>query len=134
MRYCFSLAVIARFIAQERRRIYCQLIVKGKGKVKLVNLLFFKGFPYILMYFFYIHLGYSLYFIVVCLCHIKGGVPPPSGGIVGKNRSTRNIRVNRTVQSSEVESCILQDIAFKILLIVHQYNLIFFDNTVDNVI
>ena len=40
--------------------------------------------------FFYIHLGYSLYFTVVCLCHITRGIPPPRSGIVGKNRSTRS--------------------------------------------
>ena len=40
-------------------------------------------------FFFNIHLGYSLYFTVVCLCHITRGIPPPSGGIVGKNRSAR---------------------------------------------
>ena len=40
-------------------------------------------------FFFYFHLGFSLYFTVVCLCHITRGVPPPGGGIVGKKRSTR---------------------------------------------
>ena len=36
--------------------------------------------------FFNTHLGYSFYFTVVCLCHITRGIPPPNGGIVGKNR------------------------------------------------
>ena len=43
------------------------------------------------VFFYNTHLGYSLYFTVVCLCHITRGVPPPSGGIVGKNRSALNI-------------------------------------------
>ena len=34
--------------------------------------------------FFYTHLGYSFNFTVVYLCQIKEGIPPPSGGIVGK--------------------------------------------------
>ena len=42
------------------------------------------------LFFIYIHLGYSLNFTVVYLCLITGGIPPPGGGIVGKNRSTRS--------------------------------------------
>ena len=76
--------------------------------------------PY--QFFFNIHLGFSFNFTVVYLCQIMGGIPPPSGGIVGKNRSTRNIfikkykcsflnkclkyfkrRVNCTVQDSDFE-------------------------------
>ena len=56
-------------------------------------------FYFFIIIFFYIHLGYSLYFTVVCLCHIKRGVPPPSGGKVGKNRSTRS---KTTVRSKRV--------------------------------
>ena len=37
--------------------------------------------------FLYTHLGYSLNFTVVCLCHVMGK-PPPGRGKVGKNRST----------------------------------------------
>ena len=40
--------------------------------------------------FFFTHLGYSLNFTVVCHCQVKGGIPPPSRGIVGDNRSTRS--------------------------------------------
>ena len=36
------------------------------------------------------HLGYSFNFTVVYLCQIKGGIPPPIRGILGKNRSTWN--------------------------------------------
>ena len=39
------------------------------------------------LFFLNTHLGYSLNFTVVCLCHMMGGIPPPSRGIVGKNRS-----------------------------------------------
>ena len=31
--------------------------------------------------FFNTHLSYSLHFTVVCLCHITGGIPPPSGAL-----------------------------------------------------
>ena len=41
--------------------------------------------------FFFIHLSYSFNFTVVYFCQIMGGIPPPSGGIVGKNRITRII-------------------------------------------
>ena len=34
--------------------------------------------------FFNTHLCYSFNFTVVYLCHVMGGIPPPSGGIVGK--------------------------------------------------
>ena len=40
--------------------------------------------------FFFIHLGHSFNFTVVYLCQIMGGILPPSGGIVGKNQSTRS--------------------------------------------
>ena len=46
-------------------------------------------------YFFYIHLGYSFSFTVVYLCQIIGGIPSPSGGIVGKNRSKTTVRSKR---------------------------------------
>ena len=41
-------------------------------------------------FFFFIHLGYSLNFTDVYPCHITRGIPPPGGGIVGENRSTRS--------------------------------------------
>ena len=44
--------------------------------------------------FFNTHLGYSFNFTVFYLCQIMGGIPPPSGGIVGKNRSTRKLIVD----------------------------------------
>ena len=44
---------------------------------------------YIEMDFFNAHLGYSFNFTIVYLCHVIGGIPPPSGVIVGKNWSTR---------------------------------------------
>ena len=37
------------------------------------------------------HLGFSLIFTVVCHCQVTGGIPPPSGGIGGENRSSRII-------------------------------------------
>ena len=40
--------------------------------------------------FFNTHLGTSLNFTVVCHCQVMGGIPPPSRGIVGKNRSARS--------------------------------------------
>ena len=56
---------------------------------------------YIFYYiFFYIHLGYSFNFTVVYLCHIMGGIPPPGGGIVGKNQSTRS---KTTVRSKRLD-------------------------------
>ena len=39
---------------------------------------------------FYTHLGYSLNFTVSFHCQVMGPIPPPSGGIVGKNWSTRS--------------------------------------------
>ena len=71
----------------------------------------------------YIFLGFSLYFTVVCLCHITGGIPPPSGGIVGKNRSTRIIwtkfihfkATRLTLESSRVKSIYLPCITKKLL-------------------
>ena len=47
--------------------------------------------------FFNTYLGYSFNFIVVYLYHVMGGIPPPSGGIVGKNRSTRRKTTVRIV-------------------------------------
>ena len=44
-------------------------------------------------------LGYSLNFIIVCHCHFKGGIPPPSRGIVGKNQSAQS---KTTVRSKRV--------------------------------
>ena len=41
-------------------------------------------------HFFNTHLGYSLNFTVVCHCQVMGGIPSPSGGIVGENWSTRS--------------------------------------------
>ena len=46
---------------------------------------------------FFIHLGYSFNFTVVSL-PIMRGIPPPSGGIVGKNRSIR-IKILTSVNS-----------------------------------
>ena len=54
----------------------------------------FKGLFFIAVrIFFYTHLGYSLNFTVVCHCQVMGGIPPPSGGIVGENQCTRSIAV-----------------------------------------
>ena len=55
-----------------------------------------KGKPLV---FFNTHLGCSLNFTVVCHCQVMGGIPPPSGGMVGKNRSTRS---KTTVKSKRV--------------------------------
>ena len=44
----------------------------------------------IVKFFFNTHLSYSLNFTAVCLCHVMGGIPPPSRGIVGKNLSTQS--------------------------------------------
>ena len=41
--------------------------------------------------YFFTHLVYYFNFTVVYIFQIKGGIPPPSGGIVGKNQSTRNM-------------------------------------------
>ena len=45
------------------------------------------------------HLGYPLNFIFVCHRHVMGGIPPPSRGIVGKNRGTWS---KTTVRSKRV--------------------------------
>ena len=47
--------------------------------------------------FFYTHLGYSLNFTVVYHCQVMGGIPQPSGGIVGKNRSTLSKTTVRSI-------------------------------------
>ena len=44
--------------------------------------------------FFYIHLGYSLNFAVVYLCHITRGIPPPGDGKVGKIKIITNDSYN----------------------------------------
>ena len=45
----------------------------------------------IYVYFFYPSCLLFFNFTVVYIFQIKGGIPPPSGGIVGKNQSTRNM-------------------------------------------
>ena len=45
------------------------------------------------------HLAYSFNFTVVYFCQIKEGIPPPSGGIMGKNWSNRS---KTTVRSKRV--------------------------------
>ena len=52
-------------------------------------------------FFFFFKYPSRLHFIFYFCCHrrIMGGIPLPSRGIVGKNWSTQNIRVNHTVQS-----------------------------------
>ena len=55
-------------------------------------------------YFFcFTHLGYSLSFIFVFLRH--KGLPPPSRGKVGKNRSTRIILVNMSENKKTKWKC-----------------------------
>ena len=46
-------------------------------------------YVFIVFFVFYTHLGYSFNFTVSCHCQVMGGIPPPSRGIVGENRSTR---------------------------------------------
>ena len=46
--------------------------------------------------FFYTHLGFFLNFTVVFHCLNRGGISPPSRGIVGKNWSTQNKTTVRT--------------------------------------
>ena len=54
------------------------------------------------IFFFNSHLGYSVNFTVACHRQVVGGIPPPSGDIVGENRSTRSkttIRSKRDIKS-----------------------------------
>ena len=50
-------------------------------------------------FFFNTHIGYPIDFIFVFHRHVMGGIPPPSRGIVGKNRSTHS---KTTVRSKRV--------------------------------
>ena len=45
------------------------------------------------------HLGNSLNFTTVCHCQVMGGIPLPSRGMLGKNRSTQS---KTTVRSKRV--------------------------------
>ena len=78
--------------SENRGTTRCLVIKSTQSFSYLHSLMSCKGF-------FYIHLGYSFNFTDVYLCHIMWGIPPPSGGIVGKNRSTRR---KTTVRSKRV--------------------------------
>ena len=54
----------------------------------------------ILNKFFQTHLGYPLDFIFFFYRHVMGGIPLPSRGIVGKNRSNRSICVQQSLEWS----------------------------------
>ena len=73
----------------ENKRTYIFLELTCHKNIFIQDVTFF--FHLLKKYFFNTHLGYSFNFTVVYFCLIKEGIPPPSGGIVGKNWSTRNI-------------------------------------------
>ena len=50
------------------------------------------------------HLDYSLKTTFVCQRRVMGGIPPPSRGIMGKNRSTQSKTPDRSERVGHLES------------------------------